>query len=88
MAFDWDGDEVLTIQEIKDGMRANNIRLMDDEWQKLVDAIDADCDGVLTCDEWLNVLEPKLDAQKKFTDIMKDIDINDPLDLEERILDL
>ena len=43
-------------------MRANNIRLMDDEWQKLVDAIDTDCDGVLTCDEWLNVLEPKLDA--------------------------
>jgi Ca2+-binding EF-hand superfamily protein len=53
---------VLTIQEIKDGMRANNIRLMDDEWQKLVDVIDADCDGVLTCDEWVKVLDPKLDA--------------------------
>lgn len=64
MAFDWDGDEVLTIDEIKEGMRANNIRLMDDEWQKLVNVIDADCDGVLTCDEWVNVLEPKLDAQK------------------------
>lgn len=69
-------------------MRANNIKLMDDEWQKLVDVIDADCDGVLTCDEWVKVLDPKLDAQKQFTDIMKDIDISDPLDLEERILDI
>lgn len=31
MAFDWDGDEVLTISEIKDGLRANNINLMDHE---------------------------------------------------------
>lgn len=32
MAFDWDGDEVLTIQEIKDGLRANGIKLFDNEW--------------------------------------------------------
>jgi hypothetical protein len=34
------------------------------------------------------VLEPKIDAQRNFIDIMKEIDVNDPLDLEERILDL
>lgn len=27
LAFDWDGDEVLTIAEIKEGFRANNINL-------------------------------------------------------------
>lgn len=88
MAFDWDCDEVLTISEIKDGLKANNIELMDHELQKLIDVIDKDCDGVLTCDEWVNILDPRLDAQGKFTDLMGDIDINDPLDLEERILDL
>ena len=88
MAFDWDGDEVLTIQEIKDGLRANGIKLFDHEWQLLVNAIDKNCDGVLTVDEWINVLEPKIDAQRNFIDIMKEIDISDPLELEERILDL
>lgn len=88
MAFDWDCDEVLTISEIKDGLKVNNIELMDHELQKLIDVIDKDCDGVLTCDEWINILDPRLDAQGKFTDLMGDIDINDPLDLEERILDL
>jgi hypothetical protein len=34
------------------------------------------------------VLEPKIDSQRNFIDIMKEIDVNDPLDLEERILDL
>lgn len=45
-------------------MRANKINLMDDEWQKLVDVIDSDCDGVLTCDEWVKVLDPKINAQR------------------------
>lgn len=62
LAFDWDGDEVLTIAEIKEGFRANNINLQDHEWDKLYQAIDANCDGILTCDEWINILEPKLDA--------------------------
>lgn len=43
---------------------------------------------MLTCDEWVNILDPRLTAQSKFTDLMGEIDISDPLDLEERILDL
>lgn len=52
-AFDWDGDEVLTISEIKDGMQANKISLQDSEWTQLVAAIDLNHDGVLTCEEWV-----------------------------------
>lgn len=88
MAFDFDCDEVLTIEEIKDGCLANNIVLNDSEWKKMHDAMDANHDGILTCEEWQAMLEPKIVAQRKFLDIMKNIDINDPIDLEERILDI
>ncbi len=87
-AFDWDGDEVLTISEIKDGMQANKISLLDSEWNQLVAAIDLNHDGVLTCEEWVKVLEPKIVGQRGFSDLMKGIDLNDPIDLEERILDI
>ena len=39
-------------------------------------------------DEWINILNPKLDTEKEFRQIMQNIDIDDPLVLEERILDL
>ena len=39
-------------------------------------------------DEWVNILNPKLDTEKEFRSIMQNIDIDDPLVLEERILDL
>jgi hypothetical protein len=88
MAFDDDCDEVLTIQEIKDGLRINDINLTDTETQALVEAIDANHDGILTEEEWVAILTPKIDAQKEFIRAMGKVDINDPLDLEERILDL
>ena len=39
-------------------------------------------------DEWVSVLIPKYDAQKEYRQVMQNIDIDDPLVLEERILDL
>lgn len=56
--------------------------------QELVRCIDANSDGVLTIEEWVNTLNPKYDAEKEFRQIMQNIDIDDPLILEERILDL
>lgn len=88
MAFDEDCDEVLTIQEIKDGLRINDINLTDTETQALIEAIDANHDGILTEEEWVAILTPKIDAQKEFIKAMGKVDLNDPLDLEERILDL
>lgn len=69
-------------------MQANKISLLDSEWNQLVAAIDLNHDGVLTCEEWVQVLEPKIVGQRGFSDLMKGIDLNDPIDLEERILDI
>jgi Ca2+-binding EF-hand superfamily protein len=62
MAFDEDCDEVLTIQEIRDGLRINDINLTDTETQALIEAIDANHDGILTEEEWVAILTPKIDA--------------------------
>jgi hypothetical protein len=88
MAFDEDCDDVLTIQEIKEGLMFNKIHLNDSELKLLVDAIDANHDGVVDLDEWANILTNPLKAQSEYFKIMNDIDIDDPLDLEERVLDL
>ena len=64
VAFDFDCDEVLTIEEIKDGCLANNIILNDSEWRKMHEAMDANHDGILTCEEWQSMLEPKIVAQR------------------------
>jgi len=62
LAFDDDCDEVLTIEEIKDGCAFYEIKLLDTEWKMLIDSIDKNADGVLTIDEWEEVLQPRLDA--------------------------
>ena len=61
-AFDIDLDEVLTIQEIKDGLRTEQIELSDTEAKALYDAIDADHDGVCTEEEWVSLFKSKFDA--------------------------
>ena len=50
--FDDNSDEVLTLQEIKDGLKNQEIVLTDSEMKTLVDAIDKNADGVCTMDEW------------------------------------
>ena len=86
-AFDEDEDEVLTINEIREGMKFHNVNLLDTEWKMLVDSMDENADGILTLEEWQHCLTPRIDAQKQFSLIMKDLNITDPLILEEQILD-
>jgi hypothetical protein len=86
--FDDNGDQVLTIKEIKEGLMHQNIELNDEEMRLLVNQIDADNDGILTMEEWVQTLSPKIDIQKEYNLIMQGINIDDPLVLEERILDL
>lgn len=88
LAFDDDMDEVLSLQEIKDGLRNEKIDLTDTELKALLHAIDANHDGVCTEEEWVGLFKSKFDAQREFINAMGKIDINDPLDLEERILDV
>ena len=50
--------------------------------------IDANSDGVLTLDEWQAILEPRVNAQTHYMEIMGAVNITDPLVLQERALDL
>jgi hypothetical protein len=54
----------------------------------LVKAIDSDKNGVVTLREWRELLEPELTAERDFRAIMCNVDIDDPIDLEEKTLDL
>jgi len=51
-------------------------------------ALDADANGVVSLPEWVQILKPKLDDEKDFRAIMCNVDIDDPIDLEEKTLDL
>ena len=83
-----DEDDILTFSEIKNGLKRLKIDLLDSEWQMLFKAIDKDGDNTVTLEEWQEILQPKLNAQREFMNIMKDLNINDPLILEEQILDV
>jgi len=86
--FDEDGDEVLTINEITEGLKFHEVGLLDSEYKQLVDTIDQNNDGVLTLKEWEECLTRRFDMQKQFNLIMKNLKITDPLILEEQVLDL
>ena len=66
IAFDDDEDEVLTLEEIKEGVKCLKIDLLDTERKLLFDNIDKNSDGVLTLEEWVEVLQPRLNAQREY----------------------
>lgn len=61
---------------------------MDSEIKELIQQLDENTDGVISLTEWLAVLAPKYATEHEFRRILQDVDVDDPLDLEERILDL
>lgn len=58
--LDDNGDGVLTVKEIQDGMKHHRIHLSKDEWDAFLKALDANSDGVLDLDEWVSVLTPQV----------------------------
>jgi len=86
--LDDNGDGVLTIKEIKDGMAFHKIKLTDDEWAVFLKQIDSNSDGVLTMEEWIAVMKPRISVAIDYSKIMGDLKIDDPLILEEKVLDL
>lgn len=68
MLLDADGDGSLTIKEIQDGFALQKMErvLSEEEWKTFYDMIDANADGVLTEDEWIEILEPKVQAQTDY----------------------
>ena len=61
--------------EIKDGMAKCKIELKQDEWDLFYKTIDANSDGVLTCEEWVEILEPKVTAQNDYAKLLGGINI-------------
>lgn len=86
--LDDNGDGVLTIKEIQDGMKHHRITLTQDEWTAFIQAIDGNSDGVLDLEEWESILTPQVEQQTELYKLMGGLNISDPLVLEERILDL
>lgn len=88
IAFDEDEDEVLTLEEIREGVSCLRIELLETEKELLFKEIDKNSDGVLTLEEWNSVLQPEINAQREYIKIMQGLAIQDPLVLEEQILDV
>ena len=86
--FDENGDGLLTSKEIRAGFRDQELDALDTEIDALVVAIDKDANGMVSLPEWVAVLSPKLEVEKDFRAIMSNVDIDDPIDLEEKTLDL
>lgn len=87
--FDDDCDEILTKQEIESGFRKmTKLELNEDDLQTLIQEIDQNTDGVLTLEEWETVLAPKVQSKQTYAKIMEGLNISDPIELEEKILDL
>jgi len=86
--FDENGDGILTIKEVRAGFRDQELDALDSEIDALVKAIDKDTNGVVSLDEWVAVLSPKLEVEKDFRAIMQNVNVDDPIDLEEKTLDL
>jgi len=87
--LDHNGDGLLTIKEIKDGLEKLNLDLEDEEIQQIVNVVDSNTDGTITCDEFISSLKESFAVRKDYKSIMGDLDkINNPIVLEERILDM
>lgn len=54
----------------------------------MVKAIDKDLNGMVSLQEWIATLQPKLDVERDFRQIMCNVNIDDPIDLEEKAIDL
>ncbi len=87
--FDDNGDGLLTAKEIRAGFRDQEIiDALDSEIDALVKAIDKDANGIVSLPEWVATLQPKLDIERDFRKIMGTVNIDDPIELEEKALDL
>lgn len=87
--FDDNSDGLLTAKEIRTGFRDQEIlNALDSEIDALVKAIDKDSNGMVSLEEWKAVLQPKLDIERDYRQIMCNVNIDDPIELEEKAIDL
>jgi hypothetical protein len=88
--LDEDGDRVLTLGEIRAqiGKVGKDVDLTADEIDLIMKKLDENSDGIVTIDEFLALLDPKLAVQKEYRALIGDLEANDPIVIEEMILDM
>lgn len=86
--IDFDGDKILTITEIRNGLAGIQIKLTEDDKALLLKTLDSNSDGVVSEEEFFSILDPKLQVQKEYRAIVGSSDINNPIIFEEQILDM
>lgn len=74
--------------EIKKGFEELDIYVSGTELQELQKALDDNGDGVVTLEEFVKILKPQVEVRQEFKKIMQNVKIDDPIELEEKILDL
>jgi len=88
--LDEDEDRVLTLGEIRAqiGKLGKDVDLTADEVDLIMKKLDENSDGVVTKEEFLALLDPKLAVQKEYRALIGDLEANDPIVIEEMILDM
>ena len=87
--LDQNGDGVLTVNEIKEGLIKYDLNLNDDEIMEIVQSIDVnDYDNLITREEFVEALRKKMVIRKEYKSIVGEIDVSNPMILEERKLDI
>ena len=87
--LDYDGDKILTINEITMNLPKLNLNLTKEENKQLLTQLDSNTDGVINKVEFVGCLENPLGVEQEYYKIMGDIkDIENPMVMEERKLDI
>lgn len=87
--LDYDGDKILTINEITINLPKLNLNLTKEENKQLLNQLDSNTDGVINKLEFVGCLENPLGVEQEYYKIMGDIkDIDNPMIMEERKLDI
>ena len=76
------------MNEVQSGLSNFEVKLSQEEIQLVIETLDENSDGVVSCEEFIASLDPPMKVQKEYKQIMGDCKVNNPIIFEERILDL
>jgi len=87
--LDYDGDKILTMNEISTNIPKLNLNLTKEEVKELLKQLDSNTDGVINKEEFINCLEKPFEIEQEYYQIMGNIkDIDNPMIMEERKMDM
>ena len=81
--LDDDQDGVLTMMEIRNNINKIGLDLTPKEQTLLIQQLDENSDGTITKEEFNKLLNPAIAKHKKYKELIGDININNPIAIEE-----